>query len=115
MPILKNEDMKRVELNMEGVKNAVKQAAISPEQGWDGHVMRIFTLGKEGYTPKHEHAWPHINYIIKGQGTLFIEGEEKSVTAGDTAYVPGGEKHQFRNTGDGDFSFICIVPEEGDK
>ncbi|MBB6481782.1 cupin domain-containing protein [Spirochaeta isovalerica] len=115
MPILKNKDMKKIELNMEGIKNAVKQTAISPAQGWDGHVMRIFTLGKEGYTPKHEHSWPHINYIIKGEGTLFIDGEERPVEAGDTAFVPGGEMHQFRNTGNEDFSFICIVPEEGDK
>lgn len=115
MPILKNKEMKKVEINMAGAKNVLKQTAISPEQGWDSHVMRIFTLGKEGYTPKHQHNWPHINYIIKGQGTLFIEGEEKNVEVGDTAYIPGGEMHQFRNRGDEEFSFMCIVPKEGDK
>lgn len=115
MPILKNEDMKSVEINMEAAKNVLKQTAIGPQEGWDGWVMRIFTLKKDGLTPLHNHSWPHINYIIKGSGTLFIDGEEKSIFQGDTAYVKGGEKHQFKNNGNDDFSFICIVPEEGDK
>jgi len=115
MPILKKEDMNRVEVKMDGVKNASKQTAITAKEGWDGWAMRIFTLAKEGYTPKHTHPWPHINLIVKGKGTLFIEGEEQALETGDTAYVPGGELHQFRNTGEEDFAFMCIVPEEGDK
>ena len=115
MPLLKNEEMQSIEINMEAARNVLKQTAISPKEGWDGWVMRIFTLKKDGYTPRHTHDWPHINYIIKGQGTLFIDGEEKNVSPGDTAYVKGGEDHQFKNSGEEDFSFICIVPEEGDK
>ena len=115
MSILKNEEMKAVEINMEAAKNVLKQTAITGAQGWDGWAMRIFTLKKDGFTPFHTHDWPHINYIISGSGTLFIDGEEKSVSPGDTAYVKGGEEHQFKNAGNDDFSFICIVPEEGDK
>ncbi|QEN09751.1 cupin domain-containing protein [Oceanispirochaeta crateris] len=115
MSILKNEAMKTVEVNMEGAKNVIKQTAITGAEGWDGWSMRIFTLKKEGFTPFHAHDWPHINYIISGTGTLFIDGKEQSVKAGDTAYVNGGEEHQFKNAGNDDFSFVCIVPEEGDK
>lgn len=113
MPILKKEDMKMIEVQMDGVKNAYKQTAITEKEGWEGWAMRIFTLKKDGYTPKHTHSWPHINYIVRGEGTLFIDGEERAVKAGDTAFVPGGELHQFRNAGDEDFAFMCIVPEEG--
>ena len=115
MPLLKSEDLKTIELNSETAKNVLKQVAISPGEGWDGWVMRIFTLQKDGYTPFHTHDWPHINYIIKGSGSLFIDGEERSVSTGDTAYIKGGEEHQFKNTGKEDFSFICIVPEEGEQ
>ena len=115
MPLIKSEDVEKMVLNAETAKNVTKQTPISPKEGWDGWVMRIFTLGSEGYSPRHTHPWPHINYIIKGEGTLLIEGEEKPVKAGDTAYIPEGEDHQFKNTGKGDLSFICIVPEEGDK
>ena len=115
MPLLKNKDMKPVEVNMKNAENVLKQTAVTSQQGWDGWSMRIFTLKKDGYTPFHSHPWPHINYIIKGSGTLFIDGEEKKVSPGDTAYIKGDEKHQFKNKGNDDFSFICIVPAEGDK
>jgi quercetin dioxygenase-like cupin family protein len=35
--------------------------------------------------------------------------------AGGYAFVPAGVEHQFRNDGTEPFSFMCIVPEEGDK
>ena len=115
MPILRKSEMKQIKLESPELKNVTKNTAISPEQGWDGWVMRIFTLGAEGFTPKHTHAWEHINYVVEGTGTLFLEGKENPVAAGDTAYIPAGTPHQFKNTGSGNLSFICIVPEEGDK
>ena len=115
MPILRKNDMKSFKLDAPGLKNVLKTTAISPAQGWEGWVMRIFTLGDGGFSPRHIHPWPHINYVIEGSGTLFLEGKENEVKAGDTAYIPAGEDHQFKNTGKGNLSFICIVPEEGDK
>ena len=115
MSILKKEDMPIVEVAMAAAKNVTKQTGITGKNGWGGWSMRIFTLGKDGYTPRHSHEWPHINYIIKGKGTLFIDGKEQNVKPGDTAYVKGGEEHQFKNAGEEELSFICIVPEEGDK
>lgn len=115
MPILKSSDMKKIPIEAPGLKNVTKQVAISPQQGWDGWVMRIFTLGKDGFSPRHIHDWPHINYVIEGSGNLYLDGKENPVKAGDTAYIPAGEEHQFTNTGSGNLSFICIVPEEGDK
>ncbi|MBN2625898.1 MAG: cupin domain-containing protein [Spirochaetales bacterium] len=115
MPLLKKEDQLRKDIVMNGALYVTKTTAITAKEGWEGWSMRIFTLGKEGFTPRHSHDWPHINYIVSGKGTLFIDGEEKSVAPGDTAYVKSGELHQFKNAGEEEFSFICIVPAEGDK
>ncbi len=116
MPLVKKEELKAVEIKMDADAPAIlKQVPIGPEQGWEGWVMRIFTLEKGGNTPFHTHDWPHINYVIAGEGTVFIDGEAKAVAPGDTAYIKGGEKHQFRNTGEAQMSFICIVPEEGEQ
>ncbi len=101
-------------LSADTMKNVSKQVLVGPDQGWDSHVMRVFTVGKDGYTPKHSHSWPHINYIISGEGVLFVDGKEYPVKAGGTAFVPGGSEHQFRQKGESEFSFICIVPREGD-
>lgn len=97
------------------VKGASMKVAIGPEEGWDDHVMRFFEIEAGGFTPKHTHDWPHINYIIEGEGTLFLEGKENPIKAGSYAYVPANELHQFQNTGDGVLKFICIVPIKGHK
>jgi len=94
---------------------AAMKTLMGPSEGWDGHVMRIIELEEGGYSPKHTHPWPHINYMIEGKGVLFLNGAETEVEAGSFAYVPAGELHQFKNTGNTMFRFICIVPEEGHK
>ena len=80
---------------VEGVKvthpdalNAVMKTLIGSTEGWDGHVMRIIELDKEGYSPKHKHPWPHINFMLEGEGVVFLNGKETPVKAGSFAYVP---------------------------
>lgn len=97
------------------VKDALMKVLISPKEGWEGNVMRVFELGEGGHTPKHTHPWPHINYIISGMGSLHLDGEEHDLEAGSFSYVPAGKLHQFQNKGKEKFEFICIVPEEGHK
>lgn len=103
-----------ITLNAPGIAGVFKQSLVGPAQGWEGWVMRLFTLGREGHTPRHSHPWPHINYVASGKGILYLDGKEHTVEPGSVAYIPGGAEHQFRNTGQEEFSFICIVPEEGD-
>ena len=95
------------------VKHAAMKVLVGAEEGWADHVMRVVELGPDGYSPKHTHPWPHINYMIEGKGVLQIEDREHAVQAGSYAYVPADKLHQFRNAGDGMFRFICIVPKEG--
>ena len=110
------ENVVRQEINMPGqAQNVVKQALIGPAEGWQGWVMRLFTIGPGGHTPRHSHPWPHINYVTGGKGVLWLDGEEHRAESGFIAYIPDNVEHQFRNAGDSDFTLICIVPEEGDK
>ena len=115
MIISHERDVLGTKMDNEQIKNAVKKVLVSPEQGWEGYVMRQFELGKGGYTPRHTHPWPHINYILAGKGTLHLDGQDYVLEAGSFAFVPNNKLHQFTNTGDDRFVFICIVPEEGDK
>ncbi|MBE3588334.1 MAG: cupin domain-containing protein [Thermoanaerobacteraceae bacterium] len=107
-------EIKSVDVKAPGAAGAVKQVLVGPAQGWNGWVMRLFTLKPGGHTPRHSHPWPHINYVVRGEGTLFLEGREYAAEAGSVAYIPSGAEHQFHNGGKGELSFICIVPEEGD-
>jgi quercetin dioxygenase-like cupin family protein len=100
-------------INSPAVKNAAMKVLVGPPQGWSDHVMRVVELDADGFSPKHTHPWPHINYMLEGVGILSMEGHEHPVQQGSYAYIPAGCDHQFRNTGAGKFRFICIVPEEG--
>mgnify|MGYP001264885196 CR=1 FL=1 len=108
-------DLLGYEVKSDQAKAALMKVLVSPQEGWDGYVMRVLEVGEEGYTPKHSHPWPHINFIIEGTGELLIGDEAKKVTSGSYAFVPNDTIHQFRNIGKGTFKFICIVPEYGHK
>lgn len=114
MIISHERDVPAMRLNHPEVKDAVKRVLISPQEGWEGYVMRTFELGEGGHTPKHSHDWPHINYITHGKGILHLDGKDYELEAGSFAYIPNGKIHQFRNIGSVPFSLICIVPAEGD-
>lgn len=108
-------DLKGNEINHPSTANVLMKVLVSPKEGWESHVMRVVEVKEGGYTPKHSHLWPHINYMIEGDGELIIDGQIHKVTSGSYAYVPGGKLHQFRNAGSSVFKFICIVPKEGHK
>lgn len=108
-------NLDEIKVSAPGAVNAFKKSLIGPGEGWEGWVMRLFTLKDRGCSPRHAHPWPHINYILGGQGVLSVEGKETVLEEGSIAYVPPNVEHQFSSTGDNDFVFICIVPEEGDK
>lgn len=113
MIVANEKDLIADAINHPDAKNAGMKVPIGPEQGWADHVLRIVELGAEGHSPHHSHDWPHINYIIEGEGVVHMNGEEHPVTAGGYAYIPANVVHQFRNTGEGALRFICIVPKEG--
>ncbi|MDY6821274.1 MAG: cupin domain-containing protein [Deferribacterota bacterium] len=104
-----------IKLEGDNLKDVYKQVAIGEKEGWDDYIMRIFTLKYGGFTPKHSHPWPHINYIIKGKGILYINDTLHNIKEGFVAFIQSNTTHQFKNDGDGDFKFICIVPKGCDK
>ena len=63
----KKADVDAREMAGDGIEGVVKRVLVSPEQGWDGWVMRLFDVAPGGHTPKHAHDWPHINFVAGGQ------------------------------------------------
>jgi quercetin dioxygenase-like cupin family protein len=114
MPVGKIDELAPQPVTGEDVAAVVKRVPLSPREGWEGYVMRVFDVAPGGHTPRHTHAWPHINYIIAGKGSLYIDGVDHEVAAGSYALVPAGATHQFSNAAQEVLRFICIVPEEGE-
>ncbi|MDD3731780.1 MAG: cupin domain-containing protein [candidate division Zixibacteria bacterium] len=114
MPVYKYRDMQSVEVKMDGVKSASKAVVIGKREGWADYVLRVFRLEPGGYTPRHRHAWEHINHVIRGRGKLRLGDQIFELGEKDFALVPANTEHQFENPFDTPFEFICIVPEKGE-
>jgi quercetin dioxygenase-like cupin family protein len=72
--------------------------------------MRLFSVAKGGYSPRHSHDWEHEIFIHSGQGVVFCNDEWIPVSAGTALFVPGNEEHQLKNTGDEPLVFVCLIP-----
>ena len=47
-------------------------------------------------------------YFLKGEATMYAEGEKISVTAGDSVLVPHGVDHGFKNIGSNKLKVLVI-------
>lgn len=47
----------------------------------------------------HRHAQPEAYYILSGHGILTIEGEDRPLSPGTCAFIPGGAWHAARGVG----------------
>jgi quercetin dioxygenase-like cupin family protein/RimJ/RimL family protein N-acetyltransferase len=110
----KKTDVAALPMAGDGIEGVVKRVLVSPEDGWDGWVMRLFDIDAGGHTPKHAHDWPHVNFVASGHGALYLDGADHPLEAGSYAYVPAGREHQFCAAADEPLSFVCIVPAAGD-
>lgn len=98
-----------------GYTAVVKQVILGPDDGSDEIVLRYFSVAKGGATPYHNHDFPHLVKIEAGQGVAVdADKNETPVAAGDYVYVDSDEIHNFKNTGDDPFEFICLVPMRGE-
>jgi len=103
------------EVDEEHALNTKKRVVFSPADNWDSHVMRIFTLEEGGQTFRHQHDWPHWVFVLEGEGAVITEESGFPLERGSYVFVPAGLRHNFENTGEEIFEFICIVPAEGDS
>lgn len=113
MGIIKHDNITQQQIQAESVTNTTGAKVIGPTQGWADHTLRLFRLGPQGHTPRHQHDWEHVSYITSGKGRLTIGEFTHEVAQGDFAFVPPNTPHQFQNPYAEDFEFICIVPNRG--
>jgi quercetin dioxygenase-like cupin family protein len=83
---------------------------IGEKTGAPNFAMRIFDFEPGGHTPRHTHDWEHEVFVLQGGGTALTPEGDKPIKAGDAVFIPGGEIHQFRNTGDALMRVMCLIP-----
>ena len=97
---------------LNGIK---KQIYLGPNDGSSEIIMRYFSVAPGGNTPYHQHPYPHVVKVEKGNGVVIDkDGKEFPLVEGQLVYVPDNEIHGFKNTSNELFDFICIVPERGE-
>jgi quercetin dioxygenase-like cupin family protein len=91
-------------------KGVTVRWVISDEDGAPNFYMRVFELEPGGYSPFHSHGWEHEAYILSGKGEVVREKGSIEVGPGTAIFIPPGETHQFKNTGEQLLRFICVIP-----
>ncbi len=68
---------------------------------------------------RHKLEQTEVYYILSGKGLLHIDKEEKVVSSGDVALIPGGSEQWIENLTEQTLRFIAIVnppwTEDGDQ
>ena len=83
---------------------------ITKEMGAPTFVMRLFEMEPNGYSPLHTHAWEHEIFVLEGEGLVFDGKNISPLQAGDIAFVPPNEMHQFKNNSEKMLKFLCLIP-----
>jgi quercetin dioxygenase-like cupin family protein len=60
-------------------------------------------------TQPHEHAGVEIIYVISGQLVVSLDGEDTTLSAGDSMYFESGYAHSYRRQGRAACSAIVVV------
>jgi len=110
MKVIHYTEAKYKKFEADGVKGVTGRVVIGQADGAKNFCMRVFELEEGGYSPCHAHDWEHEIFIHAGDGEVLRQGEWQPVTAGNVVFIPGNEKHQFRNAGQKPFVFICLIP-----
>lgn len=103
-------------VEMAGVNGASMAVMVGREDGAPNFALRHFEVVAGGNTPRHAHDYEHEVFIVEGSGTVLLEGQERSITAGDVIYIPADEEHQFKArtpeqaSGGVGLRFLCLVP-----
>jgi len=91
----------------DGVTRAVM---LDESDGTPNFRMRQYKLEPGAEVPKHTNEVEHEVYNVAGEYVVGIDDEEYTVSEGDTLLIPAGSVHWFRNEGDGESHFVCVVP-----
>jgi len=94
------------------VQGVTVRVVIGPKEGAPTFNMRVFEVEPGFATPYHSHHWEHEVFVLLGQGVVKTDEGEQPIRAGSTVFVPGGEVHQFENTGESTLRFICLIPQQ---
>jgi len=109
MLVIDSDKVKAKKVQTEGAKDTTIQILINHPPA-PTFVMRKFRIKPGGYTPLHAHDYEHEVYVLEGLGEVGDKQQSIPIKQGSVVFIPPNEVHQFRNVGEGDLVFLCLVP-----
>ena len=103
-------EVRQDDVEMEGTEKVRIRWLVAEVDGAPNFAMREFCVAPGGHTPYHAHDWEHEVYVIDGKGVVAGEEGETPLEPGTVVFIPGGEKHNFKNTGVKTLRFLCLIP-----
>ncbi|MFB6303923.1 MAG: cupin domain-containing protein [Haloferacaceae archaeon] len=117
-----------VEYESVGAADGLRKGVLLDESdGAPTFAMRRFTLAPGASVPRHTNDVEHEQYVLAGEYVVGIEGsptvegaervgeDEYRVGPGDALLIPPGTVHWYRNDGDEEAAFVCVVPNGDDS
>jgi len=101
--------------SVDAAEGMSKGVLVNEDFGAPNVALRRFVLDPEARVPEHTNEIEHEQHVLAGKYVVGIEGEEYTVTAGDTVHIPADAVHWYRNEGDQPGVFICAVPTGDDE
>ena len=90
--------------------DAERQAACL--QRLSGFARHMLQSGMSSNYHSHPHA-EQMYYILRGRGTLVVDGERYPVREGDVVYLPAGAMHQAVNDSDDWMEHLILTAQLG--
>jgi len=113
-PVVKRAE--EIEYESVGAAEGMSKGVLLDESdGAPNFAIRRFVLEAGASVPKHTNDVEHEQYVLEGEYTVGIDGEEYTVSAGDSLLIPAGVVHWYRNEGAEEGAFLCAVPNGDDE
>jgi quercetin dioxygenase-like cupin family protein len=104
------QDTRTEDVHMDGVFDTKIQWLIDEHAGAKNFAMRRFRLAPGGIINLHTHDWEHEVYILEGRGEVLTEEKKYPVEPGSVVYVEPAIPDGFKNRGESEFVFLCMIP-----
>ena len=97
-----------------GLQRTVVKRGDTTVPGREAVIVRV-ELAPGASAGRHTHPGEEISYVEQGEGEILMEGQAPlKVKTGDGFIVPGGTKHDARNTGSEPLKLVAVyVVEKG--
>jgi mannose-6-phosphate isomerase-like protein (cupin superfamily) len=76
-------------------------------------VTQFIGFVPPGRAPDHFHRYDEVLYVLEGEGTLHIGGEERPLAPGVCVHLPATLVHCLENTGDGEMQLLGVFRPSG--